>query len=254
MEDKPYKEIGTLIRNLRISKGMSQYDLARAIGVNNSYLSRIENGERRPSTKIMRKMSEALDFPYDELVVASGLLSPDFKKRLTPLEESSLQQDIKEIKNALSRLVPSQVPTPPTPGQPVERRAIPIFDKVPAGLFDEANVVSVYDDVQKIILAEEELNYDPKAFALVVKGDSMVEAGILDGDILIVSPNTKVNDGDIAVVQINKRETTVKVVYFEGDHLLLQAANSNYKPILLKYPDEVEILGKVILVRRKFIT
>jgi len=53
-------------------------------------------------------------------------------------------------------------------------------------------------------------------------------------------------------VQINRRETTVKIVYFEGDNLLLQPANTQYKPMLLKYPDEVEILGRVILVRRKF--
>ncbi len=251
-EDKPFKEIGILIRNLRISKGMSQNDLANAIGVNNSYLSRIENGERRPSTKIMRKMSETLDFPYDELVVASGLLSPEFKERAFLGVEANVAQDIREIKSAITHLVGAQLPTPPPPGLPISRREIPVFDKVPAGLFQEANVVSIYDDVQKIILAEEEINYDPKAFALVVKGDSMVDAGILDGDVLVVSPSTKVSDGDIAVVQIGHRETTVKVVYFEEDRLILQSANSRYKPMVLKYPEEVEILGKVILVRRKF--
>jgi len=252
-ELKPYKQIGNLIRNLRISKGMSQYDLAEVLGVNNSYLSRIENGERRPSTKIMRKMADVLDFPYDQLVVASGLLSPDFREKIGIPSESMLAQDIQEIKTALSRLLSPQVPPPPTPGQPIARRGVPVYDKVPAGMFDEANVVSTYDEVPKLVLSEDELNYDPKAFALVVKGDSMVEAGILDGDIVIVSPNTAVNSGDIAVVQIDRRETTVKVVHFEGDYLLLQAANSHYKPILLKYPEQVEILGKVILVRRKFI-
>lgn len=253
-QDKPYEEIGILIRNLRISKGMSQYDLAKAIGVNNSYLSRIENGERRPSTKIMKKLSEVLDFPYDELVVASGLLTPEFREKTSLGIESAVAKDIKEIKSTLTRLIGTHLPPPLAPGQTITRRAIPVFDKVPAGLFDEANVVSVYDDVQKIILAEDELNYDPRAFALVVKGDSMVDAGILDGDVLVVSPSSKVENGDIAVVQINRRETTVKVVYFEGDYLLLQAANSRYKPIILKYPEEVELLGKVILVRRKFIS
>ncbi len=252
-EEKPYKEIGILIRNLRISKGMSQYDLARAINVNNSYLSRIENGERRPSTKIMRKMAEVFDFPYNELVIASGLLSPSFREKPTTAPESDLAEDIREIKSVLSRIVGIQLPYSVAPGQEIQRRAIPVFDTVPAGLFDEANVISVHDDIQKIILAEEELNYDPRAFALIVKGDSMVDAGILEGDVLIVSPSSKVSDGDIAVVQINRRETTVKVVYFEDNYLLLQAANSRYKPMILKYPDEVEILGKVILVRRKFL-
>jgi|GEM_PF-628064 len=251
--EKPFDEIGKLVRNLRISKGYSQFDLAELLGVNNSYLSRIENGERRPSTKIMRKMGEALDFPYDELVVASGLLSPEFRERQALQSDKGVLRDIREIRTALARLVPPL--TTLTPGSPraAHRRAIPLFDRVPAGLLDEANVVQAYDDIEKIVLAEDELNYDPKAFALVVKGDSMVEAGILDGDVLVVSPSSNVEDGDIAVVQVNRRETTVKIVYYQGDYLLLQPANCRYKAMLLKYPDEVEILGKVILVRRKFI-
>lgn len=251
--EKPFQEIGKLVRNLRISKGYSQFDLAELLGVNNSYLSRIENGERRPSTKIMRKMSEALDYPYDELVVASGLLSPEFRERQALGGDTGIVRDIREIRAALSRLVPPVTTLPPGSARAAQRRAVPLFDRVPAGFLDEANVVEAHDDIERIVLAEDELNYDPKAFALVVRGDSMIEAGILDGDVLIVSPGTDVQDGDVAVVQVNRRETTVKIVYFEGDHLLLQPANSRYKAMLLKYPDDVEILGKVILVRRKFI-
>ncbi|OGK10744.1 MAG: hypothetical protein A2Y63_05025 [Candidatus Riflebacteria bacterium RBG_13_59_9] len=254
-ESKPHTEIGRLVRDLRISAGMTQFDLAEAIGVNNSYLSRIENGERRPSTKIMRKMAEALNCSYDELVVASGLLSPEFReKRVLGSGDASVLQDIHDIKTALNRLVPGEFRTSTVPFKDrLKRRAIPVFDRVPAGFFDEANVVEAYDDIQKLVLTEEELAYDPRAFALIVKGDSMTEAGILDGDMLIVSPNTSVVDGDIAVVQAGGRETTVKIVYFENEGLLLQPANSSYKPTLLKYPQEVEILGKVILVRRRLI-
>jgi len=252
--EKPFLEIGKLLRNLRISKGYSQFDLAERVGGNNSYLSRIENGERRPSTRIMRKMSEVLDFPYDELVVASGLLSPDFRERHFVGRETDIQKDIREIRAALSRLVPPATVGAPTSAAAARRRGIPVFDRVPAGFLEDANVVQAYDDIEKIVLAEDELGYDAKAFALVVKGDSMIEVGILDGDVLIVSPATRVEDGDIAVVQVNRRETTVKIVYFEGDCLLLQPANSHFKAVLLKYPDEVEIMGKVILVRRKFIS
>ena len=54
-EGKPYAEIGTLLRNLRLRRGLSQFELASAAGINNSYLSRIENGERRPSPKILKR-------------------------------------------------------------------------------------------------------------------------------------------------------------------------------------------------------
>ncbi len=255
VEGKPYQEIGRLVRDLRISAGMTQFDLSEAIGVNNSYLSRIENGERRPSTKVMRKMAEVLDYPYDELVVASGLLSPEFREKRAVVGETNILKDIQDIKSALGRLVaPAEFQAQAPMQERLKRRAVPVFDSVPAGYFDEANVVEAYDDVEKLVLTEEELAFDPKSFALIVKGDSMMEAGILEGDVIIVSPNTKVVDGDIAVVQISGRETTVKIVYFEDeDSLLLQPANSAYKPSLLKYPEEVEILGKVVLVRRKLI-
>jgi SOS-response transcriptional repressor LexA len=79
----------------------------------------------------------------------------------------------------------------------------------------------------------------------------MVEAGILDGDIVVVSPATPVGLGDVAVVRFDRLTTSVKKVYVEGDRIILQSANSRYMPIVRAYPDEAEILGKVVLVRRR---
>jgi repressor LexA len=128
---------------------------------------------------------------------------------------------------------------------------IPVFDTVPAGLFKDASVVLDFEDVPSLLLTGEEANHDPQAFALVVQGDSMVEAGILDGDILVVSPGTRVLNGDIAVVCVNQTASTVKKVYVEDGRLVLQPANHRYRPEVLSYPQEVEILGKVIQVRRQ---
>jgi SOS-response transcriptional repressor LexA len=258
VEGKPFAEIGTLLRNLRLRRGLSQFDLANAAGINNSYLSRIENGERRPSPRILKKFSDILQFPYDELVVTSGILSEEFV-RATPVSHQPTA-DVTTV--ALQQLINTlQKQSMPLGGMlgglgamqqaPVERRAVPVFDTVPAGLLKEANVVEAYDDVEKLILTEEELAFDPRAFALIVKGDSMIDTGILDGDVVIVSPSTPVGAGEIGVVQINRRTTTVKKIYIEEKGVLLQPGNSFYKPQMITYPDEVEILGKVILVRRK---
>ena len=136
-------------------------------------------------------------------------------------------------------------------GATAAARSIPLFDSVPAGLFKDAGVVLDYDeDLPQLILSEAEANHDSRAFALRVQGESMVEAGILDGDILVVSPGTRVSSGDIAVVLINQTASTVKKVYIESDRLILQPANHRYRPEVLAYPAEVEILGKVIQVRR----
>lgn len=133
------------------------------------------------------------------------------------------------------------------------KRPIPVFDTVSAGLLRDANVVETHSDIPRLVLSEDELGYDPRAFALVIQGDSMIEAGIIDGDVVVVSPATRVEAGDIAVVLVNKTSTTCKKVYVDDGHVILQPANSHYRPQVLSYPEEVEILGKVILVRRKLL-
>lgn len=258
VEGKPYAEIGTLLRNLRLRRGLSQFDLASASGINNSYLSRIENGERRPSPKILKKFSEILQFPYDELVVTSGILSEEFV-RSTPASHQptadtttvALQQLINSLQKQGMQMGGAFGGINPLTQSAPQRRSVPIFDTVPSGMLKEANVVEAFDEMEKLVLTEDELAYDPRAFALVVKGDSMIDSGILDGDIVIVSPSTPVGPGEIGVVQINRRTTTVKKIYIEEKGVMLQPANSNYKPQIISYPDEVEILGKVVLVRRK---
>ena len=137
------------------------------------------------------------------------------------------------------------------PPRKVIRRPVPIFDRVPAGFFDEANVVREYDQVEQIVLSEEELQYDDHAFALRVKGDSMIDAGILEDDIVIISPNTRVINGDIAAVTYQVVEITLKKFYREGSVIVLQPCNAAYHPITFSDPEELDVPGKVVLVRRK---
>jgi SOS-response transcriptional repressor LexA len=256
-EGREFAEIGNLVRNLRLRRGLSQSDLAHAAGINNSYLSRIENGERRPSPKILRRFSEILQHPYDDLVVKSGILSEDFVRQTpgqtppqsSPQAEQTLRSD--DTGSMLRQLIQT-IQTGGNGGSGgFDRRAISVFDSISAGLLKDANVVEAHEDLPKLVLSEEELGYDPRAFALVVQGDSMVEAGILDGDVVVVSPSSSVGNGDIAVVQVNKSSTTCKKIYLEDNRIILQPCNSNYRPQVLAYPTEVEILGRVILVRRK---
>ncbi len=81
-------------------------------------------------------------------------------------------------------------------------------------------------------------------FMLTVKGDSMVDAGILDGDYILVQQQNSANNGDIVVAMVDgfESEATVKTFYKESDHIRLQPENPNMSPILVK---EVKILGKV---------
>jgi repressor LexA len=86
-------------------------------------------------------------------------------------------------------------------------------------------------------------------FALKVRGDSMIDDGIIEGDFVVVEPCQNPKNGDIVVALINKDEVTLKRFYREKDHIRLQPANKKYQPIRVS---KVFIQGKVRGVIRKF--
>lgn len=89
---------------------------------------------------------------------------------------------------------------------------------------------------------------DPEVFALRVRGDSMVEAGIIDGDLILVRRQETAENGDI-VVALLRDEATVKFFFRERRRVRLQPANSKMKPIFAK---EVKLIGKVIASLRGY--
>jgi repressor LexA len=88
-------------------------------------------------------------------------------------------------------------------------------------------------------------------FMLTVSGESMIEAGIFDGDYILVEQQNTANNGDIVVAMIDgfESEATVKTFYREADHIRLQPENSSMSPIRVT---DVKILGKVKGVFRYF--
>ena len=90
-----------------------------------------------------------------------------------------------------------------------------------------------------------------EVFVLTVKGDSMVEAGIFDGDKLVVAKQSTAQNGEIVVALVDD-SATVKTFYKEDGHYRLQPQNSSMEPIIV---DNVEIIGKVIsLFRPKIVS
>lgn len=88
-------------------------------------------------------------------------------------------------------------------------------------------------------------------FMLTVKGESMIEAGIMDGDYILVEQQNTARNGEIVVAMVDgfESEATVKTFYHEGDHIRLQPENSSMSPIIVQ---DVKILGKVKGVFRYF--
>ena len=121
---------------------------------------------------------------------------------------------------------------------------VPILGNVAAGAlsFAEEN----YDGYVNFCTSP---SVDKEAlFALRVRGASMKDAGILDGDVLIVEKTPYAENGDIVVAMV-ENETTVKKYYKENGKFRLQPQNDEFEPIILS---EVEILGKVVAAMRTY--
>ncbi len=88
-------------------------------------------------------------------------------------------------------------------------------------------------------------------FALEVRGDSMVEAGILDGDTVIVRRQDVADTGDIIVALIDDEEATLKRLRRRGSSIALEAANPAYETRVLG-PDRVRIQGKLVSLLRRY--
>src|SRR5690606_23164652 len=92
----------------------------------------------------------------------------------------------------------------------------------------------------------------PGTFALEVRGDSMIEDHICDGDLILLDRPDEVRDGDIVVALVSGNETTLKRFYREpGDRIRLQPANAARSPIVVPAP-EVRIQGRLLAVLRKY--
>ncbi|MCJ7707542.1 MAG: transcriptional repressor LexA [Anaerolineales bacterium] len=89
-------------------------------------------------------------------------------------------------------------------------------------------------------------------FALQVQGDSMIDAMINDGDIVVMKREPEWRNGDMVAVWLKDKEaTTLKHIYREGKNVRLQPANPTMKPILIDNPESIEVQGKVMLVVRQ---
>ena len=93
---------------------------------------------------------------------------------------------------------------------------------------------------------------DRDSFALQVRGDSMVEDHIVDGDFVLVERTTQVRDGDVVVALVDGAETTLKRFYREpNNQIRLQPANAEMEPIVVP-ADRVQIQGRLLAVLRKY--
>lgn len=123
---------------------------------------------------------------------------------------------------------------------------IPLLGVVAAGTPIEA-ILS-----HEVISVPPDLANRGRTFALKVKGDSMIDEHITEGDFVIVESRNTANTGDLVVALVDGSDATVKRFYPEGDGVRLQPANPDYEPIFVQPANRVTVQGVVIGVLRKF--
>jgi repressor LexA len=176
-----------------------------------------------------------------------GLASPStVHAHLANLERSGLLKRDPTKPRALE-LVGRRAPAAERDGAHTDVHKLPLVGEIAAG-----GPLLAEDNIEEYLAVPEPLSRGGAEFLLRVKGESMINAGILDGDIVVVRKQQDARDGDIVVALAGDDETadeaTVKRLFRDGNRVRLQPENDAMEPI---YADHVQLIGKVIGVFRQ---
>lgn len=204
--------ISKRIKARRQELGISVEELAIRIGKNKATIYRYENGDiGKVPYDVLEPLSEALDVSIGYLVGSD---------------------DTTEERPLPSNLIPI-----------TKVNRIPVVGTIAAG-----KPITATENIDSYIVLNDEYKAD---FALRIKGDSMIDAGINDGDLALIIKDRPIDNGDIYAVLIDG-DATLKKVYKNDDYLTLQPCNSKYQPIMVKEKDEPYIVGKLSGIVRKY--
>ncbi|MBR4723266.1 MAG: helix-turn-helix domain-containing protein [Clostridia bacterium] len=207
---------GDVLKELRKREGLSQAELAEILGVSKSTVGMYEQSKRSPHS--------------DELLMRiAGYfgVTIDYLKGYAP---DGVPYDFDRL--GLRKVV-------------IKR--LPMLGKIACG-----KPVMCEQDYETVIDASGDINAD---FCVTAEGDSMINARIMDGDIIFVREQSIVENGEIAVVIVNDDEVTLKRFYYypESQRVILQAENPKYQPMVYEGEqlEHIRVLGKAVAFNSK---
>ena len=127
--------------------------------------------------------------------------------------------------------------------EPSASSSIPIVGEIAAG-----GPIEAYQDASEAVSVPDLINTTAGTYVLRVRGDSMVDAHIMDGDLVVIREQQTARDGDIVVAQVEENSVTLKRFFKERDRVRLQPANESYDP---QFYEDVRIQGKLVGVIRR---
>ena len=212
------KKFASRLRELRQSKGLSQSALSECLKVSKSSINMYERGEREPSFETLETIADFFNCDLDYLLGKSDIVN------MTQYKGLMIQQN-----SAFDNIFP------------IETMRIPFLGEIAC-----CEPIYADEDRESYVLAGTGIKAD---FCLRAKGDSMINARILDGDIVFIRRQDMVEDGEIAAVIINDEATLKRVYYYRDDNLLiLRSENPAFKDFIYKNEqlETIKILGKAV--------
>lgn len=205
---------GSILKNLRLSRNITQGELAAKLGISRSAVGMYETGGREPDFEMMEAIADIFNVDMDYLM---GRSQVERKHPITPPN---------------SEIPPGFEPMP-------KMKKVPLIGAIACG-----DPITAMENREGEIDAPEDMNCD---FALRCKGDSMIGAGIHDGDAVYIHIQPEVENGEIAAVRIGD-EATLKRVYLHSDYIELRPENSAYESIIRRREEmnDVHIEGKAV--------
>lgn len=233
------KELGKYLRDIREQLGYSIYDVNKLCDISPSYLSLMENGKRKPSAIILKKIAPIYSLNYLDLYEKAGYIDliNDEKYISTSTPPDNIYDQLKNIGTMYI--------------SNTEMVKIPVLGVVKAGYdyLAQENWIGTIDVEKNIV------NDGSEYFALKVVGDSMSPVLIQD-DIVVIKKQNDFENGDIVVAIVNGNEATIKKGKKTDSSITLQPLNTAYDPLVFTY-DEVKsipvtIVGIVKQLKREF--
>ncbi|MFM8236382.1 MAG: transcriptional repressor LexA [Actinomycetota bacterium] len=178
-----------------------------------------------------------------EIGEALGLSSPS-----TVFAHLGALQDKGYLRRDPSKPRAIEVALEPTTGSAAERRPVrhvPLLGDVAAG-----TGVLAAEHVEEVLPLPADLTGDGELFMLRVRGESMIEAGIFDGDFVVVRAQVTADNGDVVVAGLPGEEATVKTFLRKDGKIILRPANADFSDIVIE-PSEATIYGRVVTVMRR---
>lgn len=202
------KSFSEILKELREEKGMNQQQLANALDVTRQTISNYENNKRVPNKEMLEIIADFFNVDMNYLY-----------------GQSDIKNKYQDFFNKYNNIIPLKKGS----------KKIPLIGTIAAG-----NPILAEEHIDEYIDIEEKVEAD---FCLRVKGDSMINANIQNGDIVFIKKQPDVDDGEIAAVLIDS-EATLKRVFKIGDIVQLRSENPTFPPIQLNGDLPVRILGK----------